>query len=199
LEEQDKKELVNITLMVQNILSMQMWILGSLDASFRRDEEIKSVSQIRFIVNKKSNNTKQENETIHDNNDHESSKILDQMVKSCQEKEFFKNEKQYSTVSGLQELDYRHWFESIGKKELFHMPWALINAAMECSDTPIVILCAFVLEGENSREAFQMADVAVHVCGLEQEPDKPVVLKAPPSWWAGGSHQVPASPGYLLT
>ena len=170
-----------------------MWILGSLDASFRRDEEIKSVCQIRFIAN-----NKQGHETNHGNNNDASSKILDHMVKACQEKEFFKNEKQYSAVSGLQELDYRHWFESVGKKESFHMPWALINAAMECSDIPIVILCSFVIEGENSREAFQLADVAVQLCGLEQEqkqPDKPVVLKAPPSW-AGGSH-VPAPPGYL--
>lgn len=139
-----------------------MWILGSLDASFRRDEEIKSVSQIRFIVNKKG---------YMDKND-------------------------ASSVSELEELDYQHWFESIGKKESFHMPWALINAAVDCSDTPIVILCTFVLEGENSREAFQLTEAALHVCKLEQEqPGKPVALKAPPSW--AGSH-VPPPHGYLL-
>ena len=190
--QQENSEYIKTTLSL--FLSVQMWILGSLDASFRRDEEIKNTSQIRFIAN-----NQQENETNHDDRDHASSKILEQMVKACHEKEFFKNEKQYPTVSGLEELDYRHWFESIGKRESFHMPWALINAAMECSDIPIVILCAFVIEGENSREAFQLADVAVNVCELEQkqkQADKPVVLKAPPSW-AVGSH-VPAPPGYLL-
>eukprot|EP00890_Picochlorum_soloecismus_P003721 jgi/Picsp_1/434/NSC_00432-R1_proteasome assembly chaperone 2 len=183
--------------LVQGAQVSRMWILGSLDASFRRDDEMQSVSQIRFIANR-GNSRVDENET---NDDDPSSVLLDQMVQACRQREpaattVFGSLHEDVPDRGLQELDYRHWFESIGTRESYHMPWALINTAVECSDTPIVILCAFVLEGENSLEAFQLADVVLRVCELAQrQPDTPLVLNAPPSW--AGSH-VPPPYGYLL-
>ena len=115
-----------------------VWILGSLDATLRQDEDLQG-SAVRSIYSL-------------EHGDIDDTMIYSTMVKQCEE-------------CGVTALgDWRNIKKEYVQYE-GHMPWPLIQAAEE-HGVSAVGLVSFVIEGDNRGDAFEMSKTALRVMKL---------------------------------
>ena len=153
-----------------------VWIVGGLDATLRRDEDIGSgEGQLRYVMAAPG-------------------------AESCDGIESRLQSHGLRGLCGTDEENSRHW-KGIWERERVHMPWALLDAARDAGLHAVGVF-KFVLEGDNTADAQIMAkaviDVVMSSDGTRQEHGgSGVLLKEPPSWhWIRQSRPTP--PGYVF-
>lgn len=134
----------------------EVWIIGSLDASFRHDDDIARMedSQVRCVPSD------------------EGDESCNRMTQLC-------------ASHGIRPLyagPSDTWYRKLAKESHVCMPWALLNAARE-ANVPAVGVLAFVVEGDNRRDGHGMADDILNLFHeYMKHPFEGNDLKEPPSW-----------------
>lgn len=162
-----------------------VWIVGGLDATLRRDEDIGSDddAHLRYVM------TTHRAESGGD--DIESCLLKHGIRALCGTDE-----------ETAQNDNSRHW-KGIWDKERMHMPWALLDAAKDAGLDAVGVF-KFVLEGDNTADAQIVAKAVINVVSSSWASRLPDgwrdgsrLLKEPPSWhWIRQSRPTP--PGYVF-
>jgi hypothetical protein len=135
----------------------EVWILGSVDAEYRRDVDLRPASgsithNVKFCAMSSG----------------DISHTVKKMVDAC-------DSVGLQAFGGAEDEEYRDLVEDEGRQS--HMPWAMISAARQCN-IPAVGVIKFVLEGDNRPDAMAMAGVASRLVGLGEVN----FSRCPPSW-----------------
>ncbi|KAI8113250.1 hypothetical protein M9435_003254 [Picochlorum sp. BPE23] len=158
-----------------------VWIVGGLDATLRRDEDIGSGddAHLRYVMASHRAESKDVTESC----------LLKRGIQAL--------------CGTEQNENSRHW-KGIWDKERVHMPWALLDAAKDAGLDAVGVF-KFVLEGDNTADAQIVARAVIDVVFSSWEGRLPdgwrdgssCLLKEPPSWhWIRQSRPTP--PGYVF-
>ena len=163
-------------------------MIGSLDATMRTDEELQDAYQMRYKV-LHSVVVGEEGECREDQGGEGMVAAAGGHVAGGGGDVFVNNVEEY----GLRCLVGERW-EEARAREACHMPWALLDAAEQCT-VPSMALLAFAVEGDNVREAEEMVCALKATIG-EELPLSRDSLRAPPSWASASVRH--RTPSYLL-
>ena len=133
----------------------EVWILGSLDASYRHDDDIACLDDapFRYVASDEGNDS------------------CTQLMGMCDS----------HGIRSLYGETSEGWYRKVAQDNAVHMPWALLSAAKN-ANIPAIGLLAFVVEGDNRRDGHAMAKQILDLLHEYVGQETQGCLKEPPSW-----------------